>query len=146
MEIKALKEKGKRFERFILQQIEEMGLGAGCRTPGSGSGKKKGDVFTSLDFLPECKNEANPKWLPSIDQAKRQAEQGNYFKEKWVLFTRDPRYPEFEQVYAVLDLWQFLTLLKKNKEPLIKEPDKEFKWKCEKAKQALKEVLNYLEP
>jgi len=145
MQIRSAREKGKRFEKFCIQQIEEMGLGSGCRTPGSGSGLKKGDIFTSLDFLPECKNEQNPKWLPSITQAKRQAEIGNHFKEKWVLFMRDPRFPEFEQVYAVLDLWEFLKLLKKNKEPLIKAPDKEFKWKLERAKQSIKEVLNYLD-
>lgn len=123
-----------------------MGLGSGVRTPGSGSGQKKGDIFSPIDFMPECKNEAQTNFLTNIDQSKRQAEQGNWNKDLWVLITRDPRYPEFERVYATIDFWEFLKLLKKNKEPLIKAPDKEFKYKLERLKLALKDVINYLEP
>jgi len=40
---------------------------------------------------------------------------GNLYKNKWCLVVRDPRYPEFERVYAVIELNEFLELLKKIK-------------------------------
>ena len=120
-------------------------MGRGCRTPGSGAGKLKGDLFNSLDFLFECKNEKQVNFLPNVDQSKRQAEQGNWAREKWALIVRDPRKPEFEEVYAVIDLWQFLELLKRNKEPIIKEPDKQVTWHLNNLKNAIHQVLKDLE-
>jgi len=145
MKIKSSKEKGKRFEKFICHQIEEMGLGKSTRTPGSGSGKLKADIFSNLDFSLECKNEVQTNFLPNIDQTKKEAEQGNWSKEKWALITRDPRFPEFQEVYATIDLWQFLELLKKGSEPLIKEPDKDLKWKLQSLKQICQSIIKRLE-
>ena len=145
MNPKSAQNKGKRLEKFVIHQIEESGLGRACRTPGSGSGKLKSDIFSSIEFNLECKNEAQTNFLPNIDQAKRDSEKGNYFKNKWCLLTRDPRYPEFERVYATLDLWEFLELLKKNREPLIKEPDKSMKWHLTNLKNAIHQVIKDLE-
>lgn len=129
--------KGKRFEKFICEQIEEAGLGKARREIGSGSGKKKGDIFCNLPFLLEAKNQKHVDWWGSIDQAKRQAEIGNYNKDKWALIIRDPRTAEANpDVVVVMDLWQFLELLKKDSEPRIKEPDRDFKWK-------LQRLINY---
>jgi len=138
------KKKGKRFEKFVNDQIEKMGLGRAIRTPGSGSGKVKGDSFNNLDFLLECKNEQQWHW-ENIDQAIREAQQSNYYKDKWALIVRDPRKPEFEGVYAVIDLGQFLELLKKNQEPLIKQPDREFMYLLKNLKEIIKKVINKLE-
>ena len=137
--------KGKRLEEFVCQQIEEMGLGKSVRTPGSGSGKKKGDVFNSLDFMMECKNEAQTNLLSNIDQAKRDCQRGNYYKDKWCLVTRDPRVAEFNEVYATISLWEFLALLKKNQEPKTKAPDKELKWKIQRLVDAGKSVIKELD-
>ena len=145
MKATSAQKKGKRLENYTIQQIEEMGLGSGVRTPGSGSGKKKGDVFWPGDFMIECKNEAQTNFLTNVDQAKRQAEIGNHYKDKWALITRDPRYPEFQRVYVTIDLHEWLELLKKNREPITKEPDKEAKWKIQRLVQDAKEVIKIYE-
>ncbi|HDY68415.1 MAG TPA: hypothetical protein ENH85_11565 [Candidatus Scalindua sp.] len=144
MKAKSSIEKGKRLENFICKEIEEMGLGQARREIGSGSGKKKGDIFANLPFLIEAKHWDKYDMNRWIDQAKHQAEQGNWDRDKWALVFNDFRKGEFQDVYAVIDFWEFLKLLKKDKEPLIKEPDREFKWKLQRlidsAKAVLKEV------
>ena len=117
MKSKSAIAKGKRMEEFVNKEIEAMGFGKSIRTPGSGSGNRfKGDVFNSLPFLLEVKNQKNLHWWKDIAQAKKQAEQGNWNRDKWALIVRDPRTPETNpNVYAVIDFWEFLTLLKKRK-------------------------------
>lgn len=139
--------KGKRFEKWVNQQIEAMGFGRAVRTPGSGSGKLKGDSFNNLPFLLECKNHSykNLKWWDSIEQARRQAEQGNWDKNKWALIVADNHYPEFQAVYAVIDFHEFLELLKKNSEPVIKEPDRETAYLIKIVRENLRRLLNQLE-
>ena len=112
--------KGKRLENAICHEIEEMGLGAARRESGSGSGKNKGDIFANLPFLIEAKNQKKMNWWKDIDQAKHQAEIGNWNHDKWALVVNDPRTAEFEHLYCVIDFWEFLKLLKKDKEPIIK--------------------------
>jgi len=142
-------EKGKRFEKMIAQEIEEMGLGSARREIGSGSGKKKGDIFANIPFLLEAKNQPSAKIgkiLNWIDQAKRQAEQGNWDKDKWMLVFRDPRTPETNpRIYAVIDFWEALKLLKKDQEPMIKEPDRSLSWDIKQLVDAGKRVLKQLE-
>lgn len=129
MKPKSAQEKGKRFEKFVIEQMEQEGLGKSVRTPGSGSGKIKGDIFNNLDFMFECKNQKKLNWLQSIDQAKNQAVIGNFSSQKWALIVKDARTPETDpEVYAIVDLWQFLQLLKKNQEPKIKKPDREVRY------------------
>jgi hypothetical protein len=134
MKPKSIKEKGKRAEKELCRRIERAGLGGSCRTPGSGSGQKKGDVFNNLPFLFEVKNERHTNFLPNIDQAKRQAEQGNFGPNKWALITVDPRGVQEQErmtMYATIELDELLELLKRNQEPKVKEPDRELKWRLE---------------
>ena len=137
--------KGKRFERFVCQEMEAEGLGKSVRTPGSGSGRIKGDIFNNLDFMVECKNQKKLSWWESIDQAKKQAQIGNHWPEKWALVVKDPRTSESSpDVYAVIDFWQFLKLLKTAQEPRIKKPDKELKYKLERLKINCQQVIKEL--
>lgn len=140
------KKKGARFERFIAHEIEASGLGKAGREANSGAGFRKGDIACNLKFLLETKNEKYVNLLPNIDQAKEQAEKGNQWPEKWALISRDPRYPEFEKVYATIDFWQFLELLKREQEPMVKEPDKDMKWKLNRLIESAKSVIKILEP
>jgi len=115
--------KGKRFEKWCAEQIEEMGLGSAGREIGSGSGKAKGDIRANLPFLLECKNQKTLAWWKSIDQSRQQARKGNWDGNKWALIVRDPRTPEeTTDAYALIDYHEFLKLLKKDREPLVKEP------------------------
>ena len=137
--------KGKRYEDFICDQIEQMGLGKARREIGSGSGKNKGDIFANIPFLIEAKNHKSISTLSWIDQAKKQAEQGNDNPDKWCLFFRDPRFGEFQKNYVIIDAWEFLKLMKKDKEPLVKEPDREMAWELKRLIESAKKVLKSLE-
>ena len=142
MKPKSAQSKGKRFEKLIAYEIEHEGLGKATRTPGSGSGLIKADIFSSLRWSIECKNEKKPRWWKNIDQAKKQAEMGSAYSDKWLLMVRDPRTPEANpDYYAVVDGRQFLKLLKKDSEPRIKAPDRDLKYKLEHLKVVCQEVI-----
>ena len=145
MKPRSAQQKGKRFENLINHEIESEGLGRATRTPGSGSGKLKGDSFNNLDFLLEIKNQKTIKIKEWIDQAREQARAGNYNANKWALIFRDPRTPETKpDIYVTIDLWEFLTLLKKDSEPRIKKPDNELKWHLISLKNAINRVVKDL--
>lgn len=149
MKAQSIIEKGKRFEKMIAREIEAEGLGMARREVGSGSGKKKGDIAANLPFLLECKHQPSVKIqaiLNWIDQAKEQAKKGNWSPDKWALIFQDPRSTEVNpEIYGVIDFWQILKLFKKDSEPRIKEPDKELKWKIQRAVDSLRAVLKVLE-
>ena len=141
------RKKGARFERIVAKEIEAEGLGKAGREAMSGGGFRKGDIACNLKFLLECKNEKQTNFLKNVDQAKDQARKGNQWPEKWALITRDPRSSEDNsEIYATIDFWEWLKLLKKESEPRIKEPDRELKWKIkrlvEDAKSVIKELGN----
>lgn len=145
MKPKSAHNKGKRFENYVAKEIEAEGLGMARREIGSGSGTRKGDIFSSLPFLLECKNQKHLNWWQSITQAQKQAQEGNWDRNKWCLIVRDPRTSEDNsECYAIIDMWEFLKLLKKDSEPLIKEPDKDLKWRLVNLKQQCQQVIKRL--
>ncbi len=137
--------KGKRFENFIAKEIEATGLGKATRTPGSGSGKLKSDIFANIPFSIEAKHQRRIDILNWIDQAKKDAERGNYHTEKWSVVFNDFRKGEFQDVYAVIDFWEFLKLLKKNSEPLVKKPDRELKFEIQRLVDIARRVIKKLD-
>jgi len=141
MKPQSIKQIGKKFEDWCNDQIERMGLGRATRTPGSGSGKLKGDSFNALDFLFEFKSQRNPTWKKNIRQAQREARKGNFNPDKWILVQRDPESPQANpQAFLIMDYIEGLKLLKKNQEPRIKEPDRELKFWLQKLKVDIKQV------
>lgn len=144
MKPKSSIEKGKRLEKFICQEIEAEGLGAATRTPGSGSGLKKSDIFSSLPFSIEAKNHKQIKILEWIDQAKIDTERGSISSEKWAVVFNDFRKGEFQEVYVTIDFWEFLKLLKKDSAPRIKAPDRDLKWKLSRLKDSINQVMKDL--
>jgi len=145
MKPNSARNKGKRFEKFIAQEIEAEGLGKATREIGSGSGKRKGDINCNLSFLLEAKNQKKLNWWESINQARDQAEKGNWDSNKWALVVKDPRTAENNpKVYTVIDFWEFLKLLKKDSAPRIKEPDRELKWHLQDLKNKINGVLRRL--
>jgi hypothetical protein len=145
MTFKAIRDKGKRAEKEAARRIARAGLGKATRTPGSGNGKIKDDVFCNLPFGIEVKNERQTNFLPNIDQAKEQARIGNIDPNKWCLVTIDPRGvqdPERMTMYATVEYDEFLNLLKKFSEPKIKEPDRELKYKLESLKESCRRLEN----
>lgn len=138
-------QKGRAFENWIADQIEEIGLGGSRREIGSGSGKKKGDIFANIPFLIEAKNHAKMNIWKGIRQAKDQARIGNKDPDKWTLVIREPGSPtDNPNAYAVIDLHEFLKLLKKDADPMTKSPDRELKYRLKALAQAAKQVEKYL--
>ena len=139
-------QKGRRFEKYICQEIENMGLGKARRESGSGSGKYKGDIFADLPFLIEAKNQKTIKLLEWVEQAKKQAEIGNWDGNKWALIIRNPKSPEDSpDCLAVIDMWEWLKLLKKDKEPMIKQPDKDLAYDLASLRIMCNKVIRKLE-
>lgn len=143
MNVKSQQQIGKNFAKWANQQIEEAGLGLAANTSGSGSGKLKGDSYNNLPFMFEFKSEKRPNWKGNIEQARHQAEIGNFDNDKWALIQRDPDTPMANpQAFAIIEYHEFLKLLKKNSEPLIKSPDRNLKWKLEKLRTICREIAN----
>jgi len=144
MKPKSAQQKGKRAENEVNRRIERAGLGKSVRTPGSGSGKMKGDVFNSLPFTIEVKNQKTIKLMEWIKQSKEQARIGSYDPNKWALVIVDPQGvqdPERMEIFAVTELDEWLELLKKYSEPKIKEPDRELKYLLESVKISIDRVI-----
>ena len=139
-------EKGKRAEKQVCELIELAGLGEARREAGSGNGKKKGDIFCNLPFLLEVKNQKTIHFTEWIDQAMDQARIGNYSSDKWCLIIKDPRVAQnnLDGFYATIDLNEFLELLKRIKEPKVKAPDRELKYKLESLKTICGQVIKKL--
>ena len=138
MKSKSKLEKGKRAEKEVARRIERAGLGKARREAGSGSGKNKSDIFANIPFLIEVKNQKTIKFQEWIKQAKEQARIGNSDPNKWCLVIIDPsgvQSPERMEIYATIELDEFLGLLKRSANPRVKEPDKEMARLLERARE-----------
>ncbi len=138
MQPKSAKQKGKRGESEVCRRIERAGLGKARREAGSGNGKNKADIFANIPFLIEVKNQKTIKFQEWIKQAKEQARIGNSDPNKWCLVIIDPsgvQSPERMEIYATIELDEFLGLLKRSANPRIKEPDKEMARLLERARE-----------
>ena len=135
--------KGQKLEKWIAHRIELHGLGEASRTPRSGGGLKKGDVWSNLDFTIEVKNQKTIHILKWIDQAKQEAEKGNYYPTRWAVAFQDPRSPsENPEIYIVIDIDEFLRMCKiiervKNEK---KPENRELLYEVERAKQLIKKI------
>jgi len=139
-------EKGKRAEKQVCELIELAGLGKARREAGSGNGKMKGDIFCNLSFLLEVKNQKTIHLIDWIEQAKYQARIGNYNSDKWALIIKDPKKPQktLDGFYAVIDLNEFLELLKKDSGPKVKTPDRNLKYKLETLKTICNQIIKQI--
>lgn len=147
MKPNSVREKGKRAERTVCERIERIGLGKSCRTPGSGSGNKKGDIFNNLPFLLEVKNHKVIHIQDWVKQAKEQARIGNSDPNKWGLIIVNPdgvQDSERMDLWFVCELDEALELMKRNQEPKVKEPDRNLKYKLERLRQCCRDVENEL--
>ena len=135
---KSIQQKGKRAEKEVANRIERAGLGKARREAGSGNGKNKSDIFANIPFLIEVKNQKTIKFQEWIKQAKEQARIGNSDPNKWCLVIIDPsgvQSPERMEIYATIELDEFLGLLKRSANPRVKEPDKEMARLMERARE-----------
>ena len=142
MLISSSKNKGRELENHIVKLIREKGLDRrASRNPGSGSGLQKGDVFNDLGWTIECKNTRTNPGKAAFDQVRR--ESMGYTKE--VVIWHKPN-TSLDDSIALINIHDFLDLMKQAKEPKsIKEPSRTLKYKLEKLKQIIKEIIKELE-
>lgn len=138
-------QKGRELENFWKELLRITGLDTRAyRTPGSGSGKEKGDVATDIEIngrgmTTECKN---TKKFPhdSLLQAKKEA--GNY---NIPLVLWHPPQKPLDESMIVINCHDFLEIIKKAKEPVLVNPDKTTQYKLQRLIQSAREVLKELE-
>ncbi len=67
-------QKGKILENFVVEELRLKGLEAQAhKTPGSGSGLRKGDIGNGLGICFECKNTAQPNLGVTLRQVNRES-------------------------------------------------------------------------
>lgn len=146
MKARSAKNKGDRFEKYLVEVLRQEIDANTHRTAGSGNGLDKNDIrIPSLNLEIEAKNANNFNIQADWEQAKRQTTLGN----KTVLAIRHPRKPEFEETVIVIDFNDFLELLKAQggTREIIERPEenKQLKYKLDYLIRSAKEVIKELE-
>ena len=131
--------KGKLLENFIVDRLRVTGIDIrASRTPGSGNGLAKGDISTDINVAFEAKNQKrfSPEWLK---QSEKQATNG----QAWAVVWHPPRVP-MESCVAIIPWWHYEELLKRSREPVVKQEDRTLRWKIESLRKAANELLKEL--
>ncbi|MEO0304701.1 MAG: hypothetical protein ABIM64_05515, partial [candidate division WOR-3 bacterium] len=111
MKTKSAKAKGNRFENYLVSVLKENLDAKTHRNYASGSGLDKNDIrIPSFDIEIEAKNAKRVNLIKDWEQAKRQET-----ASKVILAVRNPKKPEFDEVLIVIDLFDFIEILKKQK-------------------------------
>jgi len=107
MKAKSRKNKGSRFEKYLLERIRAEIDARAYHPKGSGAGDEKGDiVIPSHNIVIEAKNQKKIDLLKWWEQA-----QNEVFNENPVLAIRNPKKAEFKETFIVIELEHFLELL-----------------------------------
>jgi len=113
MNKKSPKAKGNRFERHLVEVLRENLDSKAYRTAGSGSGLDKNDIrIPNFNIEIEAKNATEYHIPKDWEQTKRQLTSGNL----GVLVIRNPKEPEFKESLVVMDLYDWIELVKKQKD------------------------------
>lgn len=143
MSIKSNRQKGKDLENYVAEKLRLSGVDIHAkRQIGSGQGKFKGDISTSLAWTFECKNTAKLKFQETAEQVAR--ESMGYQKE--VIVWHPPQNPLADSV-VMITLDDFIDLLAKEKtaggvDNLLDK--REVKWHLEKVAFHAKQVIREL--
>jgi hypothetical protein len=143
MKPRSAKNKGNRYENHLIEVLREKLDSKAQRTYGSGSGLDKQDIrLPQFDIEIEAKNQKTLHILDWWEQCKSQ-EYGN----TGVLVFRNPRKPEFAENLVVVDLDDWIELVKKQNETVEVESNKDpqLKWKIKRLKEACQSVFKDLE-
>jgi hypothetical protein len=144
MNARSAKNKGNRFENYLIDLFRKECDSKAHRTYGSGNGLDKQDVrLPAFNVEVEAKNQKTIKLLDWWEQCQRQQTTGNV----GVLAIRNPRKPEFQEILIVMSSDYFTELLKGYKGEAVVESNfsPNLKWKIQRARQSLQEVFKELE-
>lgn len=141
MKARSAKNKGNRFENYLVERFKEVDTKT-QRTYGSGSGLDKNDLrLPQYDIEIEAKNASVVHLVKDFEQLESQTMGGNL----GILAIRNPKKSEFEQTFIVLDLEDFIELLKaKSSYEVEVQLDPKLKWRIKKLKDAAHEVYKEL--
>ena len=132
--------KGKLLENWVVDQLRRSGLdNRATRTPGSGNGHLKGDIYNDLNLNIECKNQAKP----SLNSWWRQSQKDALGDLDGIVVWHPQGIP-LENSVVILSWHFFERLLVKSQQPQTTNPDREFKWKVQRMVDSAKAVLKEL--
>ncbi len=142
MKTKSTQRIGNEYEEH-LKEILRTELDSKARiTYLSGRGTEKSDIYLpSLSIEIECKNQKTLKIIDWWEQCKSQE-----INNLSVLALTNPRKPKMKETLIVMDLYDWIELLKNQKGAGEVESgfDKNFKWKVKKLKDAAQDVFKCL--
>jgi hypothetical protein len=133
-----------RLENWLVEKCRELIDAKAYKTSASGAGLDKNDVrIPNFDMEIEAKNQATWKMPEYVEQLKRQKTNGNMS----VLAVRNPAKPEFEEVYVIMDFYDWAELVKKQAEKVEVESnfDPKLKWKVKRLQDAARDVFKELD-
>lgn len=148
MKARSAKNKGARYENFLVDIIRQELDPSAHRTYGSGSGLDKNDIIIPKYGIEiEAKNHKKIALTDWWNQVERQRTPANIP----ILVARDPRRPEFERSFAVCDLNDFIVLLTR-KDPSarmqINTPvdykERAFQYQLEKTREEIRKLTKLL--
>lgn len=142
MKPRSAKNKGNRFENWLIEVLRERLDSKAQRTYGSGAGLDKQDIrLPSFNIEIEAKNQETLHIIDWWEQTKLQ-EHGNLS----VLAFRNPRKAEFLETLVVMSLDDWIELVKKQNEVVEVESnfDPKLKWKIKRLKDYAHEVFKEL--
>lgn len=143
MKPRSAKNKGNRYENWLVEILREKLDCKACRTYGSGAGLDKQDIrLPNFEYEIEAKNQKTLKILDWWEQCQRQQ-----FGNKGVLVFRNPRKAEFQENLVVMDFNDWIELMTKQNEKVEIESnyDPNLKWKIKRLEQAAKDVFKELQ-
>lgn len=141
MNAKSAKAKGGRYENHLIEVLRANLDEKAQRTYGSGAGLDKNDiVLPQFDIEIEAKNQKALKLIDWWEQTKSQATKSNRTS---VLILRNPRLAEFQENLVVMDLYDWIELVKRQNEQVevINNQDPNLKWKLKRLIEAAKAVV-----
>ena len=143
MNPRSAKNKGDRFENWLVELFRERLDKTTHRNYGSGAGLDKNDIrLPAFNIEIEAKNTEKIHLIEDWDQVKRQRTQGNV----GVLAIRNPKKPEFQEVMIVIDIGDFIDMAAgvKGEVNIINNQDRELQWAIKGLKEACNKVMRKL--
>lgn len=137
---RSIRAKGREAEKKVAQIFRETGIDKNAKHQLlSGASYLKGDINTSIGYTVEVKKQETTQIWQWIKQAEKQAEKEH--QPSLLIFGRNN-----SPFYAVLDLYEFCSLLNKAKKPSLKNGNKNLYWELNNLITSAKKVLKIINP
>ncbi len=142
MAVKNTRQKGRKFILICLGHLRKDIDINSYEVSGSGAGLDKGDIrVPKCDLVIEgksCETISMKKWV-------EQAEREGLDQSRTALFWRIPGSPqENPEIRVDISYQYFVELLQRHSEPKMKEMDRSFRWKLQRLKDSINQVIKEL--